>query len=89
MNAALPDAVELTPAALRLQWPDGATSVSATKLRAACRCGGCRTRPVAEEQAVHLIDAQPVGHYALNLVFSDGHDRGIYPWVWLRELAAN
>lgn len=88
MNAALPDAVELTPAALRLQWPDGAVSVSATRLRAACRCGGCRARPVVEEQDVQLVDAQPVGHYALNLVFSDGHDRGIYPWVWLRELAA-
>ena len=26
--------------------------------------------------------------YALQLIFSDGHDRGIYPWVWLRELSA-
>lgn len=86
--SAAPDAVELTPAALRLQWPDGAVSVSATHLRAACRCGGCRAHPVVEEQDVQLVDAQPVGHYALNLVFSDGHDRGIYPWVWLRELAA-
>jgi DUF971 family protein len=34
-----------------------------------------------------IVDVRPVGHYAVNLVFSDGHDRGIYPWVYLREIA--
>ena len=28
-----------------------------------------------------------VGAYALNLAFSDGENRGIYPWRLLRELA--
>ena len=85
--SALPEAVDLAPAALRLQWPDGAAELPAARLRAVCRCGNCRARGEASDEPVHLVDAVPVGRYALNLVFSDGHDRGIYPWVWLRELA--
>jgi DUF971 family protein len=29
---------------------------------------------------------QPVGNYALQLVFSDGHDSGIYSWDYLYQL---
>ena len=29
---------------------------------------------------------QPVGNYALQLVFSDGHDSGIYSWDYLYKL---
>jgi DUF971 family protein len=33
------------------------------------------------------IDAvEPVGHYALRIRFSDGHDTGIYTWSYLRGL---
>ena len=28
----------------------------------------------------------PVGHYALRLVFDDGHDTGLYSWAYLEEL---
>lgn len=83
----LPEAIELTPAALLLRWSDGEAKLSATRLRAVCRCGGCRAR-TSIPACVELVDAVPVGRYALNLAFSDGHDRGIYPWVWLRELAS-
>lgn len=31
----------------------------------------------------------PVGNYALQLLFSDGHDSGIYSWAYLYELAIN
>ena len=87
--SAAPEAVDLTPAALRLRWSDGESSLCATRLRAACRCGDCRAgRTRSDGQAAQLADARPVGHYALQLVFSDGHDRGVYPWTWLKELAA-
>ena len=33
------------------------------------------------------INAEFVGSYALRIVFSDGHDTGIYSWAYLRELA--
>ena len=29
---------------------------------------------------------EPVGHYAVRLVFDDGHDSGIFSWDYLREL---
>jgi len=29
---------------------------------------------------------EPVGNYALQLFFSDGHDTGIYSWTYLYEL---
>jgi DUF971 family protein len=36
------------------------------------------------------IDAiEPVGAYAVKLVFSDGHDTGLYTWSYLHELGAN
>jgi DUF971 family protein len=30
--------------------------------------------------------AQLVGNYAVRIVFSDGHDTGIYSWDYLREI---
>ena len=36
------------------------------------------------------IDAiHPVGHYAIQPVFDDGHDSGIFTWAYLYELAQN
>ena len=32
---------------------------------------------------------EPVGNYALQLVFSDGHNSGIYSWDYLYQLATN
>jgi DUF971 family protein len=41
------------------------------------------------KEAVDVTRVDPVGHYAVRLVFSDGHDTGLYTWKYLRELAAN
>ncbi|HNQ05367.1 MAG TPA: DUF971 domain-containing protein [Thiobacillaceae bacterium] len=35
---------------------------------------------------VEITDIQPVGQYAVTLVFSDGHDSGIYSWDYLYDL---
>ncbi|MCL6271826.1 DUF971 domain-containing protein [Sansalvadorimonas sp. 2012CJ34-2] len=35
---------------------------------------------------VSISAIEPVGNYALKLVFDDGHDSGIYTWEYLREL---
>lgn len=32
---------------------------------------------------------EPVGNYALRLIFSDGHDTGLYSWELLYDLARN
>ena len=36
---------------------------------------------------LYVSAVEPIGNYALRLSFSDGHDRGIYPWPYLLELA--
>lgn len=35
---------------------------------------------------VAISELRPVGHYALQLVFDDGHDSGIYAWDYLYRL---
>lgn len=40
---------------------------------------------IAKEN-VQLLRVEPVGHYAVRLVFDDGHDTGLYTWKYLREL---
>jgi DUF971 family protein len=35
---------------------------------------------------VNLTEVEPVGSYAVKLVFDDGHDSGLYTWEYLYEL---
>lgn len=36
---------------------------------------------------VGIKGVEPVGNYAIKLIFSDGHDSGIFTWDYLYELA--
>jgi DUF971 family protein len=38
------------------------------------------------KENVIVTAVEPVGHYAVRLVFDDGHDSGLYTWDYLREL---
>jgi DUF971 family protein len=38
------------------------------------------------KRAVEIREIEPVGVYAVKLVFSDGHDTGLYSWEYLYEL---
>lgn len=38
------------------------------------------------KREVNIVAIEPVGHYAVRLVFSDGHDSGLYSWDYLYEL---
>lgn len=40
------------------------------------------------KREVELVDLKPVGNYAVQPVFSDGHDTGIFSWNLLYELGA-
>ncbi|MDE2005777.1 MAG: DUF971 domain-containing protein [Rhodospirillales bacterium] len=42
---------------------------------------------VAGKREVAIRAIEPVGNYAVRLVFDDGHDSGIYSWDLLRALA--
>src|ERR1700677_876634 len=38
------------------------------------------------KQNIGIGAVEPVGHYAVRLVFDDGHDTGIFTWDYLHEL---
>ena len=79
-------------AVLRIEWDDGMLSVlTAPVLRRSSRSsqsirvaldGG-----IVAADDIRILDVQPLGLYAINLRFSDGYDRGVYPYSYLRELA--
>lgn len=82
--------------ALIIEWDDGKKSTySLHKLRGSCRCAGCvdeitGARLVFPEHIpanIRALEARAVGRYALQFIWSDGHEAGIYTFDYLRELA--
>ncbi|RME05589.1 MAG: DUF971 domain-containing protein [Anaerolineae bacterium] len=94
--------VDTSARRLSIRWSDGHESVySFTFLRDACPCAECRgghenmgvlpdaevyQRPEEESPRTQLQDVQPVGGYAINLAWGDGHNFGIYNWDYLRAI---
>jgi DUF971 family protein len=91
----------MTPLEIRLQsttrmlevdWEDGSISrLAHLALRQACRCAECvrvrrSGRQVAVPDGIELLEVMPYGPNAVQLRFSDGHERGIFPFPYLREL---
>ncbi len=93
----VPTAIEQHDArTLRIVWADGAESlIDVRALRLACGCALC----VDEWTGEALLEddrvpadvvprgIEPVGRYAIQVAWSDGHDTGIYPFERLRGLA--
>src|SRR5688572_20180384 len=48
--------------------------------------GAAETVLVPGKQNVSITGIEPVGHYAVRLTFSDGHNTGLYTWSVLRDL---
>jgi DUF971 family protein len=49
--------------------------------------GGPATKKlVSGRRHVKIVAVEPVGNYAIRIVFDDRHDTGIYSWSYLREL---
>lgn len=76
---------------LTVDWDDLHIAFSAALLRARCRCAFCRSAELKGLLSAVPADIAVVGlaamGYGVQLQFSDGHQRGIYPWAYLRELA--
>jgi DUF971 family protein len=93
--AATPETIVLKIDHMRLElaWREGkAAEVRAESLRAACRCAWCTRARIdgtfaASFDAITIDRLTPVGDYAINIAFSDGHARGIYPWAYLYKIA--
>lgn len=49
---------------------------------------GQETLQTGKEDVV-ITRIEPVGHYAIKLVFDDGHDTGLYSWTYLHELGVH
>ncbi len=76
---------------LRLAWTDAAISLGHATLRQACRCAECQFKrhhgmPIDTPPDVRITTIAPAG-YGVQLVFSDGHARGLFPWAYLAALA--
>ncbi len=72
-----------------LTWSDGTiTAITSFNLRMRCPCASCRETggPRGVPPTVEITAQNPVGNYAVNFVFSDGHNTGIYTYHFLREL---
>jgi len=92
-----PTSLELTgnDTILKIDWDDGYQSRHRLDaLRAACACAVCKGHHPSQslnlrsEQFtdIRITDLAPVGRYAYHIVWSDGHDTGIYTLKMLREL---
>jgi DUF971 family protein len=42
---------------------------------------------IAGKENVAIVGLEPIGNYAVKIVFDDGHDTGFYTWEYLRKLA--
>jgi DUF971 family protein len=76
---------------LRLNWPDGREQrLGHAELRRQCSCSQCRAfrlqgLTVKVDPRIRVVELNVQG-YGLQLIFSDGHERGIYPWPYLAQL---
>lgn len=73
-------------------WNERQIELSGPQLRQRCRCAGCRSQSLMDAAVTAPIDhvdilaASPMG-YGVQLHFSDGHNRGVFPWSYLLEIA--
>jgi DUF971 family protein len=73
-------------------WKNGAFSIiSGSELRRYCACSECRARKVVGISLINvsaeLTQVELMGRNALHVKFSDGHERGIYPWPYLYAIS--
>jgi DUF971 family protein len=80
--------------ALSIAFEDGGhATISAEKLRVQSPSaevrghGGARPPPVTGKEHVKITRLEPVGNYAVRIVFDDGHDSGLYSWDYLESLS--
>ena len=83
---------------LVIEWNDGHRSVYAWQhLRDHCPCASCRDEhekppdpfrilKPTELAPLQPVSLSPVGRYAYKIVWSDGHDTGIFTLEFLRSL---
>jgi len=85
---------------LAVRWDDGSENfVALERLRRACPCAGCKgeidilgniyknpDKPLSAA-AFDLVKIRRVGGYAVQPVWADGHDSGIFSFDYLKRVA--
>lgn len=84
---------------LEMEWADdGVLRVMLREVRKACPCALCEGLRVKQDMHLQMITADqtpsvelsaivPVGNYALQFRWADGHDTGLYTYSHLKQLA--
>lgn len=97
-RAPLPTELRLDRATrmLHLSYPDGTSyALGCEYLRVHSPSAEVRGHGAGQEvlqvgkEQVGIRAIEPIGNYAVRLVFDDGHDSGLYSWDLLHDLAAN
>ena len=85
---------------LAIKWDDGSENfIPLENLRRSCPCAGCKgetdimgnlyknpDRPLTAK-SFELVKISSVGGYAIQPVWADGHNTGIYSFEYLRRVA--
>ena len=81
---------------MKLVWNDGEEKLLSLQfLRKYCPCATCEKErsewsnlfiPLFMKNQITLKEIRPVGSYAINLIWNDGHNTGIYEFARLRTM---
>jgi|SRR6185312_337953 len=96
-----PQDIQQVGSELAIKWADGSESfISLEQMRRACPCAGCKgetdimgnlyknpEQPLTPK-AFTLVKFMVVGGYAIQPVWADGHNTGLFSFEYLRALAA-
>ena len=89
---------QTSPTALVMTWDDGHVSpFPISLLRDECPCAECKGEtvllhsfhpsPQPERPGRYVLKSiVPVGNYAIQIGWGDGHETGLYAWEYLREI---
>ena len=92
--------IQIVGRELAIKWDDGTESfVPLRKLRLCCPCAGCQgerdvmgnlykpTPQPLRPDSFQIVRVTIVGGYAVQPVWADGHDTGLYAYDYLRHVA--
>ena len=94
----VPAQIEMTGVGVQIAWDNNQTCTYPYRyLRLQCACAACveemTGRPILNVASVPediiAVEYLEVGKYALQFLWTDGHDSGIYPFAMLLRLSEN
>ena len=83
---------------ITITWDDAVTTThTIEQLRDQCPCAGCKGETILMHTILPVVQPKlpghydlksitPVGSYAIQIVWGDGHDTGLYAWEYLRSM---